>query len=92
MKTVQENKAEVDRLTDLIEGHCLCLKLVYTSENEFVVYPSEGFQPARSNNSSKRLSLIDLAMYLEKLWIHSGIQTREKKIEMVKAYRIANNL
>lgn len=92
MKNVQENKAEVERLTDLIEEHCLCMKLVHVSGNHFEVYPSEGFQPGRSNNSSKRLSLIDLAMYLEKLWIHSGIKPLAEKIEMVKAYRNANNL
>lgn len=48
--------------------------------------------PARSCNRTLRLSLIDLAMYLEKLWIFSGVKSKKENIEAVKAYRIKNNL
>ena len=91
-KTIKENIAEIERITNIIENHCLCLQLEHTTGNEYVVYPADGFQPAKSDNKTKRLSLVDLAMYLEKLWVWSGVQTKEEKIEKVIQYRTKNNL
>ena len=91
-KTVHENKAEIERITAIIENHCLFIRMTFENET-YTVYPGEGFMPAHSCNKTKRLSLIDLAMYLEKLWVHSyEIKSYDWKIEQVKKFRDENNL
>jgi len=91
IKTVSQNKAEIERIVSIIENHCLCQKLIHKGGSHYVVKIC-GFNDAQSMNKNKRLSLIDIAIHLEKLWIHSGIESLEKRIEKVKQYRIENNL
>jgi len=63
------------------------------ANDTYTVYPGEGFMPAHFHNKTKRLSLIDLAMYLEKLWAHSRApKSYEWRIEQVIKFRNENNL
>jgi len=91
-KTVQQNKAEVERITAIIENHCLFQKMTFENDT-FTVHPGEGFRPAMARNKNKRLSLIDVAMYLEKLWTWSfQVKSDDWKIERVIKFRNENDL
>lgn len=90
--TIKENIAEVERIENLITEHCLCVELKFMGGTEYVVTPGDGFQKASSSNHTKRKSLCDLAIYLEKLWVHSGIDPLETRIKKVQEFRDTHNL